>query len=135
MSGYTKEWIWYTVYLSGTDEVLVIGTARDCAAFFNTTVNSFRSIVSKSEKIEGRDKYTFVTENLKTGEMRTYGAKNEGAYEKKWARAKELYLDGLNDAEIGEKINATACAVQNWRLRNKLPSNTARGRPKKERKE
>lgn len=135
MSGNTKEWIWYTVYLAGTDEIVVIGTARDCAVYLGTSINSFRSIVTKSEKNEGHEKYTIVSENLKTGEMRTYGAKNKGAHEKRWAIAKKLYFDGLSDAEIGEKINATACAVQSWRLRNKLPANSAKGRPKKERKE
>ncbi len=51
----------YTVYLRKTDEIVVSGTAVECAAKMNKSVNCFHSLVSKNRKGKQK-KYVVVVE-------------------------------------------------------------------------
>jgi uncharacterized protein YjcR len=44
-----------------------------------------------------------------------------------WEKAKKLYDQGMNDAEIGNAIGCSRSAVNHWRLRNNLPKNKMKG--------
>ena len=54
---------YYTIYLSAKDEIVVSGTARECAKKMKKSLNSFYSLVSKNNlgKIH---KYTVYSEDL-----------------------------------------------------------------------
>ena len=51
----------YTVYLRKTDEIVASGTAVECAAKMNKSVNCFYSLVSKNTKGKQK-KYVVVVE-------------------------------------------------------------------------
>ena len=54
---------YYTVYVNATEEVLVSGTARECAEKLNKSLNCFYSLVSKN-RIGHQKKYTVYSEPL-----------------------------------------------------------------------
>lgn len=58
--------IWYTVYLTDTDEIVASGTAQECIKALGMTRNSFYSTVSKAA-LSQRHKYTFFKEDIKKG--------------------------------------------------------------------
>ena len=56
--------LFYTIYLSKTDEVIASGTAMECVKQMNMkSLNAFHSMVSKSTK-GLRKKYTVVKEDI-----------------------------------------------------------------------
>lgn len=56
--------IYYTIYLTKTDEIVASGTGKECMKQLNKkTLNSFYSLVSKSLK-GVREKYTIYKEYL-----------------------------------------------------------------------
>ena len=68
---------WYTVYAAYRDQLIVIGNARECAAFMGCTVNSFQSMVSNVKS--GKNKaYCVVVEDLDAGTYAVYGGDNTG---------------------------------------------------------
>lgn len=48
----------YAVYDGKTEELVALGTARECAAALNTTVNTFRTLISKAKR-GAYKKYSF----------------------------------------------------------------------------
>lgn len=70
-----KSPFWYTVYEAERDELVVIGSARECAAYLGCRVGSFLSMVSKVKS--GKNKsYCVVVENLSSGGYMVHGAGN-----------------------------------------------------------
>lgn len=64
--------IHYTVYHQQTDEVLAIGSQRECAKKLGISLNSFQCILTRVKS--GKQKnYVVVEEDLETGEMRQRG--------------------------------------------------------------
>jgi len=56
--------IYYTIYLTKTDEIVASGTSKECMKQLNKkSLNSFHSLVSKSQK-GIREKYTVYKEYL-----------------------------------------------------------------------
>lgn len=60
--------IWYTVYLTDTDEIVASGTAQECIKALGMTRHSFYSIVSKAA-LGQRHKYTFFKEDIKKEDL------------------------------------------------------------------
>lgn len=60
--------IWYTVYLTDTDEIVASGTAQECTKALGMTRNSFYSTVSKAA-LGQRHKYTFFKEDIKKEDL------------------------------------------------------------------
>lgn len=60
--------IWYTVYLTDTDEIVASGTAQECIKVLGMTRNSFYSTVSKAA-LDQRHKYTFFKEDIKKEDL------------------------------------------------------------------
>lgn len=58
---------YYTVYLNATEEILVSGTARECAKKMNKSLNCFYSLVSKNT-LGHQKKYTVYSEPLDDNE-------------------------------------------------------------------
>ena len=59
---------YYTVYLNSTDEIVVAGTAKECAKAMNKSLNCFYSLVSKNR--HGIHKmYTVYTEVVDNFEL------------------------------------------------------------------
>ena len=54
---------YYTIYLSAKDEIVVSGTARECAKKMNKSLNCFYSLVSKNN-LGKSHKYAVYTEDL-----------------------------------------------------------------------
>ena len=54
---------YYIVYINSTDEVLVSGTARECAEKLGKSLNCFYSLVSKNQ-LGRQTKYTVYSEDL-----------------------------------------------------------------------
>ena len=54
---------YYTVYLKKTDEIVVCGTAKECARAMKKSDNSFYSLVSKTNTGK-RNKYIVCIEKL-----------------------------------------------------------------------
>lgn len=126
---------WYTVYAAYRDQLIVIGNARECAAFMGCTVNSFQSMVSKVKS--GRNKsYCVVVEDLATGSYAVYGSGNTGELR---GRPKllddgisfEMYAAGSSDADIARRLGVDYRTVWTWRKKEGLPPNAHRGRPRK----
>jgi len=127
---------WYTVYAAYRDQLIVIGNARECAAFMGCTVNSFQSIVSKVKS--GKNKaYCVVVEDLEAGTYAVYGGDNTGELRGRPktmddSLAWQLYGDGLNDHQIAKQLGVNYRTVYDWRNKYNLPPNAKRGRPRKE---
>ena len=60
--------IWYTVYLTDTDEIVASGTAQECSKALGMTRPSFYSTVSKAA-LGQRHKYTFFKEDIKKEDL------------------------------------------------------------------
>ncbi len=60
--------IWYTVYLTDTDEIVASGTASECIKALGMTHNSFYSTVSKAA-LGQKHKYTFFKEDIKKEDL------------------------------------------------------------------
>lgn len=60
--------IWYTVYLTDTDEIVASGTAQECIKALGMTRGSFYSTVSKAA-LGQRHKYTFFKEDIKKEDL------------------------------------------------------------------
>lgn len=60
--------IWYTVYLTDTDEIVASGTAQECIKALGMTRHSFYSTVSRSTPGQ-RTKYTFFKERIKKEDL------------------------------------------------------------------
>lgn len=60
--------IWYTVYLTDTDEVVASGTGPECIKTLGMTRHSFYSTVSKAA-LGQRHKYTFFKEDIKKEDL------------------------------------------------------------------
>ena len=58
---------YYTVYLKENDEIVVFGTAKECAKILNISLNHFHSIVSKTCKGK-RNKYEILIEDINPDE-------------------------------------------------------------------
>lgn len=54
---------YYAIYLNATDEIVVSGSAQECAKKMNKSLNCFYSLVSKSNLGRQR-KYTVYSEDL-----------------------------------------------------------------------
>lgn len=54
---------YYAVYLNSTDEIVVSGTAQECAKKMNKSLNCFYSLVSKSN-LGRQNKYSVYSEDL-----------------------------------------------------------------------
>lgn len=127
--------IWYTVYAAYRDRLIVIGYARECAAYMGCSVNGFQSIVSKVKS--GKNKaYCVVVEDLEAGTYEVYGSKNTGQLRGRPKTvddylAGELYSAGLSDADIANRLRVNSRTIWTWRRKNNLPPNTKRGRPRK----
>lgn len=66
---------WYTVYNAWTDEILACGFWEECAKRMGMTPVSFHSMISRVNHGKVLS-YIVTVENIKTGKMKTYGAKN-----------------------------------------------------------
>ena len=60
--------IWYTVYLTDTDEIVASGTAQECIKALGMTYHSFYCTVSRSTRGQ-RTKYTFFKEHIKKEDL------------------------------------------------------------------
>lgn len=60
--------IWYTVYLTDTDEIVASGTAQECIKALGMTRNRFYCTVSRST-LGQRTKYTFFKEHIKKEDL------------------------------------------------------------------
>ena len=60
--------IWYTVYLTDTDEIVASGTAQECIKALGMTRHSFYSTVRRST-LGQRTKYTFFKEHIKKEDL------------------------------------------------------------------
>lgn len=60
--------IWYTVYLTDTDEIVASGTAQECIKALGMTRGSFYSTVSRAT-LGQRHKYTFFKEDIKKEDL------------------------------------------------------------------
>lgn len=128
--------IWYTVYDSKTDDVIALGDYHQCCKSMGIRSSSFYSIVQHTKT--GRDKkYTFVVENLATGEYNVYGENNGRKGRKPLWEGEEdtmiaLYKERLSDGEIAKRTGLSASCVNRWRKARGLIRNYGCGRPRKE---
>ncbi len=60
--------IWYTVYLTDTDEIVASGTAQECIKALGMTRHNFYCTVSQSA-LGQRTKYTFFKEHIKKEDL------------------------------------------------------------------
>lgn len=60
--------IWYTVYLTDTDEIVASGTAQECIKALGMTRGSFYSAVSRTT-LGQTAKYTFFKEHIKKEDL------------------------------------------------------------------
>ena len=126
---------WYTVYASYRDQLIVIGYARQCAAFMGVSLKSFYELVSrvKSGKVKT---HCIVVEDLDAGTYAAYGGDNTGELRGRPktmddSLAWQLYGDGLNDPDIAQQLGVDPRTIWTWRKKNNLPPNAKRGRPRK----
>ena len=58
--------MWYTVWQAEPDEVVALGDARDCAAQLGISYPTFRSLVSREQRIRrrGQQRYDILAERL-----------------------------------------------------------------------
>lgn len=130
--GHRESSTWYTVYEAEQDRLVIIGSAKECAAYLGRTVNAFQSMVSKVKS--GKNKaYCVVVEDLATG---SYAVGNTGELR---GRPKllddgiafEMYAAGASDADIARRLGVDHRTVWTWRKKEGLPPNAHRGRPRK----
>ena len=63
--------IYYTVYLSKTDEIVASGTSIECAKIMGKSLNGFHSMVSKN--MAGiQKKYTIIRESVNDEEDESF---------------------------------------------------------------
>ena len=127
---------WYTVYAAYRDQLIVIGNARECAAFMGCTVKSFHELVArvKSGKVKT---HCIVVEDLDAGTYAAYGGDNTGELRGRPKQvddylAEQLYAAGLNDKQIAERLGVNHSSIYDWRNKYNLPPNARRGRPRKQ---
>lgn len=60
--------IWYTVYLTDTDEIVASGTAQECIKALGMTRGSFYSTVSNAARGKNR-KYVFLKDSIKKEDL------------------------------------------------------------------
>lgn len=127
---------WYTVYAAYRDQLIVIGTSRECAAFMGVSLKSFYELVSrvKSGKVKT---HCIVVEDLDAGTYAVYGSSNTGELRGRPKvlddyLADKLYADGLSDRDMAEHLGVDKRTIWTWRKKNNLPPNAKRGRPRKE---
>lgn len=125
---------WYTVYKAKGDELLAIGTAKECAAYLGWTLSTFYSILSRVKSRKNRT-YCFAVENLKTGGYWVYGSENTGQLRGRPRKfdveaAKTLYRAGINDANIAKRVGVSPATIWSWRKEHGLPPNRGQGRPR-----
>ena len=58
---------YYTIYLNATEEIVVSGTARECAKKMNKSLNCFYSLISKT-KLGKHKKYSIYSEDIDEGD-------------------------------------------------------------------
>ena len=126
---------WFTVYEAYRDRLVVIGYARECAAFMGCTVKSFRELVSrvKSGKVKS---HCIVVEDLEAGTYAVYGGDNTGELRGRprkvdYDLVADLYYSGMCDADIARKLGINQGTVWEWRTKKGLPPIGKRGRPRK----
>ena len=58
--------LWYTVWRAETDEVVALGDARACAAQLGISYPTFRSLVSREQRMRrrGQQRYEILAERL-----------------------------------------------------------------------
>lgn len=127
---------WYTVYEAYHDRLVVIGPARQCAAFMGMSIKSFYELVSrvKSGKVKT---HCIVVEDLDADSYAVYGSNNTGELRGRPktmddSLAWKLYGDGLNDPDIAQQLGVDPSTIWTWRKKNNLPPNAKRGRPRKD---
>lgn len=121
---------WYTVYLSGVDQFVVSGTAEECAAFMETAVGNFYTMVSRVASGTNK-RYTIIVEDMETGHEMTHGAGNTGRRPVDYEKIRQLYRMGFSDKEIMKETGSGDCTIRKWREKRGLAPNGKRGRPRK----
>lgn len=127
---------WYTVYDARSDEVLAIGTGRECAQALGVTSSTFYCSLSRMNA--GRKCYlTILAEELDDEGNVVSAQVYENPSGKKGpplsfdeAEARRLYDGGLTDAAIGRELGVTSVCILKWRRRTGLPPNAGSGRPR-----
>lgn len=115
----------YTVYEAYLDRLVVIGSARECAAYLGCSVNSFQPMVSKVKS--GRNRaYCVVVEDLDSGTYTVYGGNNTGELRGRPqtvddSLADKLYAAGLSDAAMAKSLGVDTRTVWTWRKRTNFP--------------
>lgn len=135
MSRHTGSNLWYTVYEAYRDRLLVIGSAKECAAGLGWTESTFRATLARVKSGKNR-RYCIVVEDLKRKTYKVYGSENTGEPEGQSRKfdvetAKRLHRAGKSDADIARQLDTSSATVWGWRKRNDLPPNCGRGRPRK----
>lgn len=134
---------WYTIYRAVDDEILTIGTSKECASNLDMPIEAFRSMLTRVKLGENR-KYIIAIEEVDNdyeetnGKVEIYGEDNFGLdltkkYRLNEAETMYLYLMGYNDKQIAKALNVPVDAVKQWRKGKKLKSLQGRGRPRKRR--
>ena len=127
---------WYTVYEAYRDSLIVIGSARECAAYMGCTVKSFHELVSRVKSGNVKT-HCIVVEDLEAGTYEVYGSENTGELRGRPKvlddyLADTLYAAGLSDPDMAKRLGVDTRTVWTWRKKNNLPPNAKRGRPRKE---
>lgn len=135
---------WYTIYRAVDDEILTIGTSKECASNLDMPIEAFRSMLTRVKLGENR-KYIIAIEEVDNdyeetnGKVEIYGEDNFGVVDSKIkyrideTETMYLYLMGYNDKQIAKALNVPTDAVKRWRKSKKLKSLQDRGRPRKRR--
>lgn len=126
---------WYTVYEAYRDSLIVIGSARECAAYMGCTAKSFHELVSRVKSGNVKT-HCIVVEDMEAGTYAVYGGDNTGELRGRPKMvddylAGELYAAGLSDPGIAQKLGVDSRTIWTWRQKNNLPPNVKRGRPRK----
>lgn len=128
---------WYTVYDARSDEVLAIGTGRECAQVLGVTSSAFYCSLSRMNA--GRKCYlTILAEELDDEGNVVSAQVYENPSERRGpplsfdeAAALRLYWQGKSDGDIAKAVGTSYCVVSQWRQRRGLPSNIKKGRPRR----
>lgn len=134
---------WYTVYRAVDDEILTIGTSKECASNLDMPIEGFRSMLTRV-KLGVNKQYIIAIEEVDSnyeetnGKVEIYGEENFGLDLLKKYRFDEneamyLYLMKNNDKQIANKLNVPKGTITLWRKKNGLESLQGRGRPRKRR--
>lgn len=134
---------WYTVYEAANDELLTIGTAKECAKNLDFSEKIFYEMVAKV-KVGANKRYIIAVEEINDeyeetdGNIQIYGESNFDLEASRKCKINDmeafsLYMLGKNDKEIGEQLHVTRSAIKKWRERKGLKSYSGRGRQRKRR--